>query len=37
MKFILATKENMTEYFSSEGVVIPVTFSRTDYSDQDFF
>ncbi len=25
MKFILATKENMTEYFSSEGVVIPVT------------
>jgi large subunit ribosomal protein L3 len=25
MKFILATKENMTEYFSEEGVVIPVT------------
>ena len=25
MKFILGTKENMTEYFSSEGVVIPVT------------
>ena len=25
MKFILATKENMTEYFSKEGVVIPVT------------
>src|SRR3989338_5776832 len=25
MKFILATKENMTEYFSPEGVVIPVT------------
>src|SRR3989344_2341582 len=25
MKFILATKENMTEYFSEVGVVIPVT------------
>ncbi|MCE9585539.1 50S ribosomal protein L3 [Candidatus Nomurabacteria bacterium] len=25
MKFILGTKENMTEYFSEEGVVIPVT------------
>ncbi|MES3032293.1 MAG: 50S ribosomal protein L3 [Patescibacteria group bacterium] len=25
MKFILATKENMTEYFSEDGVVIPVT------------
>lgn len=25
MKFILATKENMTEYFSPEGNVIPVT------------
>ncbi len=25
MKFILATKENMSEYFSEEGVVIPVT------------
>ena len=25
MKFILATKENMTEYFSPEGIVIPVT------------
>ena len=25
MKFILATKENMAEYFSPEGVVIPVT------------
>lgn len=25
MKFILATKENMTEYFTPEGVVIPVT------------
>lgn len=25
MKFILATKENMTEYFSPEGDVIPVT------------
>ena len=25
MKFILATKENMTEYFSPEGAVIPVT------------
>lgn len=25
MKFILATKENMTEYFSEEGAVIPVT------------
>ncbi len=25
MKFLLATKENMTEYFSPEGVVIPVT------------
>ncbi len=25
MKFILATKENMTEYFSEEGSVIPVT------------
>ncbi|OGI68211.1 50S ribosomal protein L3 [Candidatus Nomurabacteria bacterium RIFCSPHIGHO2_01_FULL_42_15] len=25
MKFILATKENMTEYFSPEGAVVPVT------------
>src|SRR3989338_3887671 len=25
MKFILATKENMTEYFSPKGIVIPVT------------
>src|SRR3989344_8071862 len=25
MKFLLATKENMTEYFSSEGSVVPVT------------
>ena len=25
MKFILATKENMTEYFSEEGAVTPVT------------
>ena len=25
MKFILGTKENMTEYFSENGVVIPVT------------
>ena len=25
MKFILATKKNMTEYFSPEGAVIPVT------------
>lgn len=25
MKFILGTKENMTEYFSEDGVVIPVT------------
>ena len=25
MKFILATKENMTEYFAEDGVVIPVT------------
>ena len=25
MKFILGTKENMTEYFSEEGIVIPVT------------
>ncbi len=25
MKFILATKENMMEYFSEDGVVIPVT------------
>lgn len=25
MKFLLATKENMTEYFSPEGNVIPVT------------
>jgi large subunit ribosomal protein L3 len=25
MKFILATKENMTEYFSPDGAVIPVT------------
>ncbi len=29
MKFILATKENMTEYFSPEGVVIPVTILST--------
>ena len=25
MKFILATKENMTEYFGEDGVVVPVT------------
>src|ERR1035437_2434088 len=25
MKFILGTKENMAEYFSEDGVVIPVT------------
>jgi len=25
MKFILGTKENMTEYFSPEGAVVPVT------------
>ncbi|MEO5635335.1 MAG: 50S ribosomal protein L3 [Candidatus Paceibacterota bacterium] len=25
MKFILGTKENMTEYFSENGVVVPVT------------
>src|SRR3989338_9342672 len=25
MKFILATKENMTEYFSPKGAVVPVT------------
>ncbi len=25
MKFILGTKENMTEYFSTDGTVIPVT------------
>ena len=25
MKFILGTKENMTEYFSEEGAVVPVT------------
>lgn len=25
MKFILGTKENMTEYFSEEGTVLPVT------------
>ena len=25
MKFILATKENMTEYFSPDGAVVPVT------------
>jgi len=25
MKFILGTKEKMTEYFSEEGLVIPVT------------
>lgn len=25
MKFILGTKENMTEYFTPEGVVVPVT------------
>jgi len=29
MKFILATKENMTEYFSPEGAVIPVTILST--------
>ena len=28
MKFILGKKENMTEYFSPEGVVIPVTIVR---------
>ena len=28
MKFILGTKENMTEYFSEEGVVFPVTILR---------
>jgi large subunit ribosomal protein L3 len=25
MKFILGTKENMAEYFSEDGAVIPVT------------
>lgn len=28
MKFILATKENMTEYFSEEGIVTPVTILK---------
>lgn len=28
MKFILGTKENMTEYFTPEGVVVPVTILR---------
>ena len=28
MKFILGTKENMTEYFSPEGVVVPVTIIK---------
>ena len=28
MKFILATKENMSEYFSEEGAVIPVTILK---------
>ncbi|HEV7702103.1 MAG TPA: 50S ribosomal protein L3 [Candidatus Paceibacterota bacterium] len=28
MKFILGTKENMTEYFSEDGVVVPVTIVR---------
>jgi len=25
MKFILGTKQNMTEYFTEEGMVVPVT------------
>ncbi len=29
MKFILGTKENMTEYFSPQGEVIPVTIVRS--------
>ncbi len=28
MKFILGTKENMTEYFSEDGVVFPVTIVK---------
>ena len=28
MKFILGTKENMTEYFSEDGAVIPVTIVK---------
>jgi large subunit ribosomal protein L3 len=28
MKFILATKENMTEYFSQDGNVVPVTILK---------
>lgn len=28
MKFILGTKENMTEYFSEDGVVVPVTILK---------
>ncbi len=28
MKFILGTKENMTEYFTEDGVVVPVTIVR---------
>ena len=29
MKFILGTKENMTEYFSEDGAVVPVTIIST--------
>ena len=29
MKFILGTKEKMTEYFTEEGVVVPVTIIKT--------
>jgi large subunit ribosomal protein L3 len=29
MKFILGTKEKMTEYFTEEGVVVPVTAIST--------
>ena len=31
MKFILGTKENMTEYFSEEGVVVPVTILKAGH------
>ena len=30
MKFILGTKENMTEYFSEDGAVIPVTVVKAE-------
>ena len=29
MKFILGTKEKMTEYFTEDGVVVPVTAIST--------